>query len=1016
MKFSKIAILWIGFSVIFGQFGKNIVQYDEFNWKYIQSQHFDIYYYDPGLTHAEFVASEAEIAYLHIADLIGWRLKKRVAIIVYNSHNDFQQTNVVSSYMVEGIGGVTELFKNRVVIPFDGSQKEFRHVIHHELVHAFINDGVYGGSYNAMVQNPNRVVIPGWMNEGLAEYLATRWDTNSDMWLRDLTINGRELPSISLLNGYLAYRGGQSVWKFVTSKWGEESIAEIFYRIKETHSIEKGFKRALSVDLKTLNEQWQQYLKETYWPDISIRNHITDEFQQLTDHVELENSYNIAPAISPDGSRIAMFSNKSGTMGLYLISAEDGHFIKQIIKGERNSEYEELHILKPGITWSFDNTHIAFAAKSGKSDALFIVNCNTNEKQKFRFKMEGIFRPSWNPKRNEIAFIGNDGTASDIYVYNIDADSLKNITQDPFSDDQVSWHPSGNALIFISDRENILKIGLDVLPENHNPDQIDIYTINLDTSELERLTNTDFNESYPCYSSDGETIAYIYDGTGVKNIYLLQNGNSQPITNTITGITQLSWNGDDSQLIFTGFNNSGYDIFTLSNPFEKLKTTIHIENSKWIDEETMPPILREKKLKPQIESNQYKNYVFDRFTENQATHQKDADVEKQVSFQDSSGNFISRNYKTKFSLDLAQAMLSFDTNYGGQGMGYFMFSDMLGNHRILLATEMEVNFKTSDYLLRYQYLPNKIDWDVALYHYAFESLNIDALYLYQNLGFEIKLKRPFSKFHRLEGGLEYNHLSSSVFTDIDDQGVLIEDTALADAYDVTIPSVAYVWDNTLWSYMYPVSGSRIYAKQKVAPKMGNDGLSFQSFTFDARKYANLGNGISIAGRFFGGKSWGSDPRKFRLGGTPWIFSNNNSIIDETHYEDNVENLFLSEYVMPIRGYQIASKLGEHVALFNLELRLPFLLYYFPTIKYLGQINGVFFTDFGVAWNDSYPEFWDATSWDNTSSGVGWMMSYGFGPRFIFLGLPWQLDYAWQYNPHKGTISNRQWYITIGLDF
>ncbi len=1015
MKYFKIAVLLTCFSIGFGQFGKNIVQYDEFNWKYIQSSHFDIYYYDPGLAHAEFVASEAEKAYLHIADLIGWRLKNRVAIIVYNSHNDFQQTNVVSSYMVEGIGGVTELFKNRVVIPFDGSQKEFRHVIHHELVHAFINDGVYGGNYNAMVQNPNRVMIPGWMNEGLAEYLATRWDTNSDMWLRDLTINGREIPSIQLLNGYLAYRGGQSVWKFITQKWGEESIAEIFYRIKESRSIEKGFKRALSIDLETLNEQWQQYLKEVYWPDISFRRHIADEFQQLTDHVKLENSYNIAPAISPNGSQIAMFSNKSGTMGLYLISAEDGHFIKQIIKGERNGEFEELHILKPGITWSPDNKHIAFAAKSGKSDALFIVNCNNGDKQKYRFEMEGIFRPTWNPIKNEIAFIGNDGMASDIYIFEVDTKSLTNITNDVFSDDQVSWHPNGNSLIFISDREDVLHIGMKRLPNNHNPDQIDIYTLNIETNNMNRISKTDFTESYPCYSSDGETIAYIYDETGVKNIYLLHNGKSQPITNTITGITQLSWNGDDSQLIFTGFYKSGYDIFTLSNPLEKLNNDIKIENSKWISEGEMPSILREEKVKPQIETNQYKNYVFDRFAQNDKPKKEEIVELDKSSFTDSTGSFISRTYKTKFSLDLAQAMLSFDSNYGGQGMGYFMFSDMLGNHRILLATEMEVNFKTSDYLIRYQFLPNKTDWDVSLYHYAYEYLSSNALYLYQNLGTDIKLQRPFSKFHRIEGGLEVNHLSTNVFTAIDEEGNLYEDPNLAESINVTIPSIKYIWDNTLWSYMYPVSGFRIYAKQKIAPKMGNDGLSFQSFTFDARKYASLGNGISLAGRIFGGKSWGDDPRQFRLGGTPWIFSNNSSLIASNVSNDESVDLFLSEYVMPLRGYQIASKLGEHVALVNLELRLPFLLYYFPTIKYLGQINGVFFTDFGVAWNDTYPEFWDETSW-NENISEGWIMSYGFGPRFIFLGLPWQLDYAWQYNPHKGTISSRQWYLTIGLDF
>ena len=123
------------FSIGFGQFGKNIVQYDDFTWHFIQTKHFDIYYAENGRTHAEFTAEEAEIAYLKISDRLNWHLKQRVSIIIYNSHNDFQQTNVVDSYMYEGIGGVTELYKNRVVIPFDASNKEFKHVIHHELVH-----------------------------------------------------------------------------------------------------------------------------------------------------------------------------------------------------------------------------------------------------------------------------------------------------------------------------------------------------------------------------------------------------------------------------------------------------------------------------------------------------------------------------------------------------------------------------------------------------------------------------------------------------------------------------------------------------------------------------------------------------------------------------------------------------------------------------------------------------------------------------------------------------------------
>lgn len=70
----------------FGQFGQNIVQYDDFTWEFIQSKHFDIYYAKSGRSHAEFTAKEAEVAYLKISDRLNWRLKNRVSIIVYNSY------------------------------------------------------------------------------------------------------------------------------------------------------------------------------------------------------------------------------------------------------------------------------------------------------------------------------------------------------------------------------------------------------------------------------------------------------------------------------------------------------------------------------------------------------------------------------------------------------------------------------------------------------------------------------------------------------------------------------------------------------------------------------------------------------------------------------------------------------------------------------------------------------------------------------------------------------------------
>ena len=83
-----------------------------------------------------------------------------------------------------------------MVIPYNGSLKELKHVIYHELVHVFINDGIYGGNIMNAIRN-NSVMIPLWMNEGIAEYLSSGWDTNSEMWIRDLAINGGEFPLFS---------------------------------------------------------------------------------------------------------------------------------------------------------------------------------------------------------------------------------------------------------------------------------------------------------------------------------------------------------------------------------------------------------------------------------------------------------------------------------------------------------------------------------------------------------------------------------------------------------------------------------------------------------------------------------------------------------------------------------------------------------------------------------------------------------------------------------------------------
>ena len=94
-----VFVLLITSGTAYTQFGQNKVQYKEFDWKYIQTQHFDIYFNQGGDFIAQFTAVAAESSLVSLQDNIGYGIKKRIPIIVFNSHNEFQQNNAVDEYL-----------------------------------------------------------------------------------------------------------------------------------------------------------------------------------------------------------------------------------------------------------------------------------------------------------------------------------------------------------------------------------------------------------------------------------------------------------------------------------------------------------------------------------------------------------------------------------------------------------------------------------------------------------------------------------------------------------------------------------------------------------------------------------------------------------------------------------------------------------------------------------------------------------------------------------------------------
>lgn len=1009
-----------------GQFGKNKVQYTKFNYYFIQSDHFDIYFTDGGEYLADFAAAVAETAYARISKSFRYQLVNRIPIIVYNSHNDFQQTNVVAEYLEEGIGGVTELFKNRVVLPFEGDYKKFRHVIQHELVHGIINDMFYGGSIQSIISNNITLQLPLWFNEGLAEYEALKWDTDSDMFLRDATVH-EYLPPLNQLNGYFAYRGGQSLWWYIERKYGEQKIGDILNRIKSTRSVEAGFKGAIGLGLEDLSDRWQKDQKVMYWPDIAKREEPADYSRRLTDHRKSGAFYyGISPAISPQGDKIAFLSNRDDYFDVFLMNAIDGEVTDKLVSGQSTNNFEELKILTPAITWSPDGKQVALATKAGDQDAVVIVNAENGDQEKLEFRLDGIFSVDWSHQGDKIAFVGNKGPKSDIYVYDLNTKTLTNLTDDIYSDSDPTWSPDGKSIFFSSDRAGDTganRTSVDMV--HHDFDQMDIYRIDLATRRIERITSwLNSDETSTVVSPDGKKLLFVSDRSGINNIYLmdLETKAFRPLTNSLSGVYQLSLSYDGTKLAFSSLSHAGYDIFLMRNPFERDIKIAQLEPSEFYKLRSAPE--RPEKA-PEIAktpdedtTSVYGKDVQIDFSSFASKDEFEDDTPKDSLLRrfpkiagniDENGKYKVNNYKLNFSPDIIYGNAGYNTFYGVQGSTVMAFSDLLGNHQIIFITNLLLDLKNSDYGLQYYYLPNRIDFGIGGFHSARFVLIDDqyggSYYRFRTYGANLSASYPLNRFNRFDFGLNWYNISKENLDHIEDP--LQQRTVL-------VPSAGYTHDNSLWGYIAPMNGTRYSVNVFGTPKLGNNGLSFVNLTGDYRTYVRLGRNYSLALRAAGGGSFGRNPQKFIIGGVDnWI----NRTFENGYVPlENAEDYIFLQIGVPLRGYNYVAAIGSRYGLFNLEMRYPLFAFLQagPLPIGLQSIGGVMFFDVGSAWNREHDYVAFTRDADGNVVSRDLLMGMGTGARIFFLAFLVKFDVAWAWDVHS--FSPPKYYLSLGTDF
>ena len=1037
----KLIIIYLLCSqLIFGQnFGQNKVQYDTFDWEYIVSPNFNVYYYGDNHDLAIFTSKVAEESLDQIGKHLRWRSNKPVKIIVYTSHNDFQQTNIVNTYMPEGVGGVTELYKNRIVIQFEGSYEQFKHVIHHELVHASINDMVYGGNAQGLISGRILLQVPLCANEGLSEFLSVDWDTNSDMVLRDLAIEER-LPEIQQLNySILAYKGGQSVWQYITKKYGREKVGEIFQQMKRTQNAEKGFKNALGVDFEQLTDDWHDYLKKEYWSDINQREKITDFSDKITDRSKTKNFYNVSPSFSPDGNTVAYFTDQAGYMDLILYNLDSGKQKKRLIRGNNSPDFEELKWLQPGLSWSPDGKHIAFGSKSGKEDSIIIVDIKSGDYKKIPIPLDGVFTTAWHPISNKIVFIGHKDDASDLYVINIDTQELINLTNDTFSDFSPSWSASGDKIIFSSDR-GTSKGSPDMFDIDFS--QTDLFMYDFSNEKVTQITDTSYNENYPVLTKDN-VLFYTADYNGVYNIFRHEMGSKifSPITNAITGIQQIDVDSSGDKLVFSGYSERGWDLFVMNQPQDKEEKIVP-ETRFYSERNNIDTFEDLRFVKTGIsnqESEDYSSYIFAR--NYRKFNDSDKDIDKQDTAIDSlrfADGYISKAYKTDFSIDYIATRASIDNLFGTRALANLAWSDVMGDHQIMMGTNLVLDLDNSDVVISYAYLKNRMNYYGTLFQQANTfslgySLTSDYIGKLRDYGIGFFAQYPFSKFSRIDFGGTLRSVNYEV-KEFDIYN-LTYNSLYTENLTAMMPMVSWVFDNTTNTYTGPNDGLKQYLTFQFSPDIGDDSVPFQTIKFDIRKYFKIDRNYSIAARLMLGKSIGDNPQRFFLGGNSQmtIFSDTQTEgrDDSGFYAERVleyenssllEDIYFSEYVFPVRGSRYRERTGENVAVANFEFRFPFVNYVdvsFPARIRFGNIFGHIFVDVGAAW-DSSEEFSDSALVrakyglsDPEASAI--ISTFGIGMKMF---TPWallRLDTAWDRYPN-GDYSKPQYILSIGYDW